>query len=894
MANAQESTQTVTSSTSEAFHPWAAPAEEVARAASVDLRAGLSSSDAARRMEQHGPNRLREAQGRTPLQMFLSQFADLVVWLLLAAALLSTLIGEWADAVLIGLIVVANAIIGFLQEWKAEKAIAALKQLSQPVARVWRDGHLQEVSATDVVPGDLIELITGSRVPADSRLVEVVDLQTDEAPLTGESLPIDKSIVAEPPETPLPDRTCMVYAGTAVTTGHGRAIVIATGMATELGKIAHLLEQADAGQTPLQQRLASLSRKLAVVVITTAVVVFAAGVLRENISDWDQALLTHMLLTAVSLAVATIPEGLPAVITVALARGSQQMASRRALIRRLAAVETLGSVDVICSDKTGTLTEGRMSVSEIVPYRADRDDFAEQLLRGAVLCNNAEISPTGDVVGAPTEAALLRSAIAHELDPRTLRHEWPREDELPFSSERKRMTTLHRSPSDGWIAFTKGAVEGILERCTAAGIGHAAEQLDDAARKKWLDEAERLAMRGRRVLAVAARKWNSESLPDDAEAVERDLGLLGLIAIVDPVRREVTDAIRRCQSAGIRPVMITGDHPSTARAIADDLGLMRDGDRLLIGVDLDRMSHDQLAEAVPTVAVYARVSPEHKLRIVRALQATGTVTAMTGDGVNDAPALKQADVGVAMGITGTDGSKEAAAMVLADDNFATIVAAIEEGRVVYDNIRKFVRFLLTSNAVEILVLFFAIVLGWPLPLLPAQILWINLVTDGLPALALGYEPAEPDVMRRRPVLRDDSLLGGTAWQIGWPSVFMAVTCLALFRFGLSGGLADPSEGYSRTLVFFTLVASQLFFALAVRSPTQTIFTLGQWSNWRLAGAVVMGLALQLLVVYVPELQSWFHTVALSPRDLGLAVLTSLGLFACVEAGKLATRRSHDN
>jgi Ca2+-transporting ATPase len=683
----------------------------------------------------------------------------------------------------------------------------------------------------------------------------------------------------------------MVYAGTAVTTGHGRAVVIATGMDTELGKIAHLLEQADAGHTPLQQRLASLSRKLAVVVIATAAVVFAAGVLRERVSDWDQVLLTHMLLTSVSLAVAAIPEGLPAVITVALARGSQQMANRKALIRRLAAVETLGSVDVICSDKTGTLTEGRMSVSEIVPYRDDREVFAEQLLRGAVLCNNAEVSPSGDMVGAPTEAALLRAALQRELDPRTLRHEWPRDDELPFSSERKRMTTLHQSPSNDRVAFTKGAVEGILERCTSLGFGHASERLDEAARKKWLGEAEQLAQRGRRVLAVAARSWHDGLLPDDADAVERDLGFLGLIAIVDPVRHEVTDAIRRCQSAGIRPVMITGDHPSTAKAIADDLGLMRDGDRLLIGVDLDRMSTDQLAQAVPNVAVFARVSPEHKLQIVRALQATGTVTAMTGDGVNDAPALKQADVGVAMGITGTDVSKEAAAMVLADDNFATIVAAVEEGRVVYDNIRKFVRFLLTSNAGEILVLFFAIVFGWPLPLLPAQILWINLVTDGLPALALGYEPAEPDVMRRRPIRRDDSLLGGTAWQIGRASVLMAVTCLGLFRFGLNGGFSDMTEAYARTVVFFTLAASQLFFALAVRSPKQTVFSLGLRSNWRLAGAVVLGLALQLLVVYLPVLQGWFHTVALTPRDLGLALLGSLGVFAFIEIGKLLASRS---
>ena len=883
--------------------PWSLPAEDVAGRLAVDPNTGLAGDEATRRLQRFGPNRLEEAAGRGPLRMLLSQFADLMIGLLVVAAAISASIGEWADSILIAVIVVANAVIGFVQEWRAEKAVAALKKLSKPTARVWRDGRLAECPAAELVPGDVIKLVGGDFAPADARLIVVADLQTDEAALTGESLSVEKSVTAVEDETTLPDRRSMIYTGTAVTQGHGRAVVAATGMQTELGHIATLLEKTETTQTPLQRRLAVLSKRLAIVVIAVSIFIFAAGVLREEPDDWNRELFSTMLLTAVSLAVAAIPEGLPAVITVALSLGSQRMAARKAIIRRLSAVETLGSVDVICSDKTGTLTQNRMKVAELlVPQEVER--ALEDLLRAGVLCNDAELSDDGEFIGSATESAILESAVLRGIEPEQVRAEWPRLDEIPFSSDRKQMTTLHSNPAGRRVLFVKGAVERVVSQCTTLGPLDQPTPLDETGRDQWLAEAETLATRGQRVLALAVREWDGEKLSDGLDDAEIGLSLLGLVSIVDPVRPEARDAIAVCRSAGIRTVMITGDHRGTARAIAEELQLFQPGDEVLTGSELDRMDDEELKERAQRTSVYARVSPEHKLRIVRAQQSHGRVVSMTGDGVNDAPALKQADIGVAMGITGTDVAKEAAEMVLADDNFSTIVAAVEEGRVVYDNIRKFVGYLLTANAGEILVLVFAIAFGLPLPLLPVHILWINLVTDGLPALALGFEPAERNIMKRQPRPRRESIFaGGMSFGIVLIGLLTGLSCIGLFQTYLTGGFgtsgaasgnsAEFQLAYARSIVFFTLSMSQLFYVLSLRSSTESFFSLGLLTNYRLTGAVLIGTAMQLAVIYAPPLQPFFHTVPLAPRDLGIGLIVSCFAFVALEAWKLVRKQAHE-
>eukprot|EP00913_Durusdinium_trenchii_P028438 g26666.t1 len=834
--------------------PWSRSVSDVAEALHSDIEGGLNQSEAEARLETCGPNRLAESTSRSPLRVFLGQFADLMIGLLVAAAVISGLIGEWADTALIGLIVLANAVIGFVQEWRAEQAVAALKSLTQPQARVRRGGTIHDVAAEDVVPGDVVELSAGDFVPADARVVEESELEIDEAALTGESLPVEKSINLVEAGVPLPDRVCMVYSGTAVVGGTGRAIVTATGMSTELGNIAELLTTAEDVQTPLQQRLSVLSRRLALIVIGVCILIFAAGVLREDSSAWDRSLLTTMLLTAVSLAVAAIPEGLPAVITVTLALGSQRMTKRHAIVRRLSAVETLGSVNVICTDKTGTLTQNRMEVADVVPA-GESDDAEQQLLTAVALCNDAEIDSKGEVSGSATESALYQAVIDAGHDATAIRADHPRVDEIPFSSERKRMSTLHAEPDGSHRLYVKGAVERILQLCNN----------DDP---QFHQRAEELAGQGRRVLAFADRDFDGNSLSSDE--VETGLRFLGVVGIVDPPRPEAKEAIARCRSAGIRPVMITGDHPGTAKAIASELELWQPGDDIVSGTELDAMSEDDLSQKSKTASVYARVSPEHKLKIVRAHQSHGSVTSMTGDGVNDAPALKQADIGVAMGITGTDVAKESAEMVLADDNFATIVAAVEEGRVVYDNIRKFVAYMLTANAGEVLVLFLGIVWGLPIPLLPVHILWINLVTDGLPALALGFEPAEPDIMKRAPRPREESLFGdGLGWRILSIGSLMAIFCFAAYWWCEPTNTPEGAENLerSRTILFVALSLSQLFYVLAVRSSSELFFEAGLWSNYRLTGAVVIGIVLQMAVVYVPFMQPFFHTTGLDASDL---------------------------
>ncbi len=916
-------------------HEWhRLPADEVLRHWGVDPRRGLSDAEAQQRLEQYGPNVLEERAVASPWQIFFEQFKDAMVVLLLVAAGISFLIGDHKEAIAILIIVVLNAILGFTQEYRAEKAMAALKQLATPTVKVLREGEVRTLSSREVVPGDIVLLEAGSAVPADGRVIESVNLRVQEAALTGESEPVEKITAAlDVPNLPLGDRRNMVYMGTLVTYGRGKAVIVATGMHTELGRIATMIQSVEREPTPLQRRLAQLSRGLAWAALAIVAVVFGLGVLRgEN--------LEVMFLTAISMAVAAVPEGLPAVVTIALALGAQRMLRRRALIRKLPAVETLGSVTVICSDKTGTLTENRMQVSvldlaghtldiaSLRPRRRGASAMPEPdlkavppavhlLLAGAALCNDASLVLPNDghdctrectALGDPTEAALVVAAAQAGLLKPVLEEVLPRVAEVPFTSARKRMTTVHRwndeaaqrypwarkfwqnvvaEPKPPYIAFVKGAVDQLLPRSTRLWIEDKIEDLDLEWRERILAANAQHAGQGMRVLAVAVRRLDVlPDSPEELEAVaERDLVFLGLIGIVDPPRPEAKDAVQRCQTAGIRPIMITGDHPLTARFVARHLGIAQD-DRVITGAELEAMDEDALARALRETNVFARVSPEHKLKIVRVLQREGEIVAMTGDGVNDAPALKKADIGVAMGVTGTDVAKEAADMVLLDDNFATIVAAVEEGRVIYDNIRKFLQYTLSSNTGEILVMLLAPFLGMPLPLTPLQILWINLVTDGLPGLALSVEPAEKDVMQRPPHRPDESIFGrGLGRDTLWIGALMGlVTLLAAW---LDWRVNNPAW---QTVAFTVLTLGQMGNALALRSAKESLFQQGLGTNKFMVLAVTLTVALQLLVIYWPPLQAIFRTVPLAWDQLALALGASAVVFIAVEIKKWMVRR----
>jgi P-type Ca2+ transporter type 2C len=899
--------------------------EEVLNAFGTHAASGLSDEEAARRLAEHGPNELEDRGTKRPWVILWEQFTEVMIVILIVAAVVSALLGDYEDSIAIAAIVVLNAVLGYAQEYRAERAMAALKRLSAPNVRVRREGHVREISAGELVPGDVALLEAGNLVPADGRLLEGANLRVQESALTGESEPVDKDPAAlEEKDTPLGERAGMVYSSTVVASGRGLFVVTETGMATELGKIAAMIQAADSEQTPLQRRMNQVGKVLALAALAIVGVVFVLGLLRgEN--------LEVMFLTAVSLAVAAVPEGLPAVVTIALALGAQRMLGRHALIRKLPAVETLGSVTVICSDKTGTLTENRMTATVLdvadhtvelaggspTSSRSGSDGRTQQaeggepavtlLLAGGTLCNDALLEEDEDdgfrAIGDPTEGALVVAAAREGMKKPELEASLPRIREVPFDSRRKRMTTVHEvvSPSgpDTWealisngggddapyVAFTKGAVDSLLEISSHVWSGDGrVEALGEEWRERISAANERLAGDGVRVLGVGLRRLQGLDGPGDE--LERDLTFVGMVGMIDPPRPEAKDAVETCKRAGIRPVMITGDHPLTAGYIATELGIVEDR-RILMGRDLANISGDELKGLVEEVPVYARVSPENKLSIVEALQEKGHIVAMTGDGVNDAPALKKADIGVAMGVTGTDVSKEAADMVLTDDNFATIVAAVEQGRVIYDNIRKFIKYLLTSNSGEILVMLMGPFVGLGLPLVPLQILWINLVTDGLPALAVSAEPAERGTMRRPPRPPGESVFArGLGRHILWVGVLMALVSLAT---GLWYSQIEPEIW--QTMLFTTLTLSQLAHVMAIRSGDESLFSVGLLSNKPLLWAVAITFVLQLVAIYTPFFQELLETEALPLADLAIAVALSTIIFWAVEVEKWLIRRN---
>jgi Ca2+-transporting ATPase len=835
-----------------------------------DEQHGLSSAEARVRRMRYGANALTERAARSKLRMLLSQFTDFMVLLLIAAAVISGLIGDAKDTAVILGIVILSALVGFAQDFRAARAIAALKRLAAPGCVVLRDGQQRSLAAEELVPGDIVLLEAGNAVPADLRLLETVDLSIGEAALTGESLPVEKHSVAMlDPDLPIADRRDMAFKGTSVLSGRGRGLVIATGMATELGRIAHMLEAEEGTRTPLQQRLSVFGRQIAVGALLICALVFAIGLLRgEPVME--------MLLVALSLAVAAVPEALPAVVTVLLALGAARMARDRALIRRLPAVETLGSVTTICTDKTGTLTRDEMRAVGVFidGHRGTpdtlrpKDEPARSLLIALALCNDVAVQEDGMVRGDPTEQALWRLAADAGIEKWECERTDPRVRELPFDSDRKRMTTIHAA-AGGFVGYTKGAPEAVLARCTHLATAQGAQDLD---RDAMAAVADAMAEDGLRVLAVAVRHWAACPGGDDP-GIEQGLTLLGFVGLLDPPRPEAKASVATCGAAGINVIMITGDHPVTARAIAREVGLADGSSGVLTGRELRDLSDAQLQARIQDVTVYARVDPAQKLRLVAALQHADEVVAMTGDGVNDAPALARAEIGVAMGRSGTDVAREAASLVLLDDNFATIVVAVREGRRIYDNIRKFVRYIVTCNSGEIWTMLGALCLGLPLPLLPIQILWMNLVTDGLPGLALAAEPAEADLMRRPPrPPREGLFTRGMALEAAAMGLLMAAVTLIMQAEALQRG-----DEHWRTMVFTVLTLSQIGHALAIRSDRSLVFELGFRSNLPLSGAVLLTLGLQLALIYLPPLQPIFHTLPLTAAELA----TCLGLASVV-------------
>jgi Ca2+-transporting ATPase len=888
---------------------WYRRQAEDALSALKSGRQGLEPPEAQKRLGRYGANELAEKKGISPWALFLRQFKSFLIIILLIAVVLSAVLGEVADAIIIGVIVLFATSLGFFQEYRAERAMEALKRMAAPTASVRRGGKEVEIPARELVPGDIIILRTGDHIAADARLIEAVNLKTSEAPLTGESTPVEKNSSVIEGEAPVGDRRNMVYMGTAVIDGRGNAVVTATGMNTEFGKIAELLQAVKAERTPLEINLDRTGKWIAIGALALCFILAGLGVARGHE-------LLEMFIWGIALAVAAVPEALPAVVTISLALGVRRMVRRNALIRKLPAVETLGSTTFICSDKTGTLTQGKMTVRRIyadgmsidvsgVGYEpegdfsvggeklsVEPDSALEKLLLIGALCNDTALTASGrvwEVSGDPTEGSLLVTAAKAGLWPEPLNREFPRIGELPFSPERKRMTTVHQTPQ-GSIAYSKGAPELVLASCRYIYAEGRERELTDKDRESIIAVGRGMLDDALRVLGLAYKRLDEGEI---TEAIEQGMVFTGLVGMIDPPREEARQAIERCQQAGVKAVMITGDHKKTAVAIARELGLLKEG-LALTGVELDNLSQEELEEMVEKIEVYARVSPAHKLRVVEALAKRGHVVAMTGDGVNDAPALKKADIGIAMGITGTDVTTEAADMVLTDDNFASIVAAIEEGRGIFSNIKKYLMYLLSSNIGEILLMAGAILFGpWlglpagAIPLVAIQILWVNLATDGLPAIALSVDPPDPDLMKEKPRPRGQGVFTREVvilMVVG--GLWSALVNLGVFKWALDAGRGMLE---AQALCFLTLVMIQFFKAYNFRSDKQSIFKIGFFKNRWLNITILWEIALLVVIVYVPALQGSFHTFNLSGFDWLLVFLLAATVFPVLELTKAIFR-----
>ncbi|MGB3512526.1 MAG: cation-translocating P-type ATPase [Microcoleaceae cyanobacterium] len=898
-----------------------------------DRSTGLTTSQISERLEHYGTNELEETGGRSSWSILIDQFTNVMLLMLISVAIVSAVLDIRnnnfpKDAIAIFAIVILNGLLGYIQESRAEKALAALKNLASSQVRVLREGKLLDVDAKELVPGDIMLLEAGVKIPADARLIEVFNLQVREAALTGEALAVSKKADIEITEdTTLGDRLNLVYQGTEIVQGRGKAIVTNTGMQTELGRIAAMLQSVESEPTPLQKRMAQLGNVLVTGSLILVAIVVVSGVIRAGWEEFE-----HLLEISLSMAVAVVPEGLPAVITLTLALGTQRMVRRSALIRRLPAVETLGSVTTICSDKTGTLTQNKMVVQqgttisnifnvsgegyhptgefnlENQVINPEKYPEIQALLVACVICNDAELQQVQNewkILGDPTEGALLSLAGKANIFKQSTTEKLPRVAEFPFSSERKRMSVISalQAAQENWqikdisngnsqfLMFTKGSPELTLECCQHIIVGDKIQPLTEQQRHQILEQNNQMASQGLRVLGFACKYWENLPPENSEETSEQELVWLGLVGMLDAPRVEVKEAVAKCRQAGIRPIMITGDHQLTAQAIAEKLGIAETGEAVLAGQEIEKLTQTELEQKVSSINVYARVSPEHKLRIVQALKSQGSFVAMTGDGVNDAPALKQANIGIAMGITGTDVSKEASDMVLLDDNFATIVAATEEGRVVYNNIRKFIKYILGSNIGEVITIASAPFLGLPdVPLTPLQILWMNLVTDGVPALALAVEPAEPDVMQREPFSPKESIFArGLGFYMVRIGIIFAILTISLMLWSYNDAQLGGDPERWKTMVFTTLCLAQMGHAIAVRSDSQSTFEINPFSNLFLWGAVVLTVVLQLMLIYVPFLRDFFGTHLLSGKELAICLSFSVFMFVWVELEKFVVR-----